>query len=691
MNKSFINKPNGIKPNVISKFCLGLLIAVMGLLAVPQPVLAASQSSYSEIFQNPTTTLDGKSVQTDLYFSQEDYWQVHKATLSLNFQISQLAARQNSDLTLALNGVKFESFRPSRTTGLQTKQVDLPLKLLQGVNHLTISGQVINDQAASLPQTPANWLTIYSGANVNYQYTIQQAETTVKSFYAHFTGMDTIANHNASIVVSNAATDGELTAAMYALGGIARLITTTDTKLPIVTTSHAQYQLIVARYDHLPAELKRQVAPDQKQGSLTAYTKGDTHYLIATATTDARLKRVAQFVANQELMQETSTKSEVIAAQTQIFTSVLQYQGHYQLADHDTTVTGAGHHSATFFVDLPTDRTNANGSKVKLHLSYAKNLNFDQALATVTVAGKKIGSHQLSRAHADDDTMVVSLPKSQALGNTFTISVDFDLQMHGDTDNTQTPWATIHSNSEADIQSTTKKALLFSNFPSTFIKHQSYANLQYVRPETMTAADYRTLTDLGNLLGNYAQSNTGKLVVTHNKPRASTLKNASVIAFGTPKQNPFIAQLNKKLYFQYTPDQKGFLSNEKLSIEKNFGQTIGTAQLLRSPYNDKKALLVVTGGTPEATSLGANQISTQASVSQYAGDAVVVDPNNQHYSYRFKKVAAINAHPSVKQVITKNSQLIIYLIGAFIAVALIILAVFLTVHKNLAKGGRAHE
>lgn len=76
------------------------------------PVHADTQS-YTEIFQNPTTTLDGKAVQTDLYFSKEDYWDVKKATLSLNFQISQLAARQTSDLTLALNGVKFMSFRPS--------------------------------------------------------------------------------------------------------------------------------------------------------------------------------------------------------------------------------------------------------------------------------------------------------------------------------------------------------------------------------------------------------------------------------------------------------------------------------------------------------------------------------------------------------------------------------------------------
>ncbi len=690
MNKSFINKPNGIKLNAINNcWWLGLVCFLLILLA-PTPVHAATQS-YTEIFQNPTTTLTGKSVQTDLYFSKEDYWSVKKATLSLNFQLSQLAARQTSDLTLALNGVKFDSFRPSAATGLQTKQIDLPLKLLQGTNHLTIYGQVINNNQNSLPQTPANWLTIEAGANVNFQYDLKEADQTMQSFYAHFTGMDTIANHRASIVVPKVASDGELTAAMYALGGIARVITTTDTKLPLTTNGETDYQLVVATYAHLPQALRNQVHLASEKAQLVTYTNGHTHYLIVTARTNSLLKQAARFVANQELMQETRSRVAPIDAQTQVFTSVLQYQGHYQLASADTTVTGAGHHSATFFVSLPNDRTNANGSKIRLRFSYAKNLDFKQALATVTVNGRKIGSQPLSQQHADADTMTVTLPKGQALGNTFTVSVDFDLAMAGSSDNTQTPWAVIDASSEADIQSTTQKQLLFNNFPSTFIHNESYANVLLVRPKTLTAADYQTLTNIGNLFGNYAKSNTGHLAVTHLAPSKTQMQSASVVAFGTPKANAFIDQLNPQLYFKYRRDRSGFLSNEKLSIEKAYGQTIGTAQLLRSPANDQKALLVVTGATPEATQLGSTQIATQAAISQYSGDAIVVDPDDQHYSYRFKKVAALHAHPSAKQVINKNAQLIGYLIGAFVAVALIILAVFLTIRKNLVKGGPRHE
>lgn len=694
MNKSFISRQNGIKRSVISSLICALLVGV-ALVHPTQSVHAATTETYTQIFQNPTTTLEGKSVQTDLYFSKIDYWDVKKATLSLNFQISQLAARQSSDITLALNGTKFLSFRPSKASGLQTKQVDLPLKLLQGINHLTIYGQVLNDSHGELPQTPANWLTIYNGANVNFQYDLNEATPSVKSFYNHFTGMDTVANHRSAIVVPDKATDAELTAALYALGGVARVITTTDAKIPLLAQgdnklNDVDYQLVVAKYATLPDELRKQVKLADNQAVLQNVTRGNKHFLVVTAKTDVLLKKAAQFVANQELMSQTVASREVVDQKTQVFTSVLQYQGKYQLTQTDTTLTGAGHHSATYFVSLPVDRTNADGSTVDVHFRYAKNLNFKNALATVTVDGQKVGSKRLSEAKADGDILTVKLPRHRSLSNTFTISVDMDLEMAEDSDNQQTPWAVIGHESTANIRSTTRKELLFNNFPSTFIKNQTYRDMLIVRPKQMTNSDMATLTNIGNLFGNYAQSNTGDLRVTSEQPRREILNTASVVAFGTPKQNALIHELNDKLYFQFTKDQRGFLSNEKLSIERAYGQTIGTAQLLRSPYNDKHALLVVTGGTPEATLLGSSQISTQAEISQYAGDAIVVDPDNQHYSYRFKKVADVTAHQTAGQVVSSNRKILSYLAVAFMMVGILLLAVFLLVRKH-AKGDAQHE
>ncbi|WP_054700324.1 cellulose biosynthesis cyclic di-GMP-binding regulatory protein BcsB [Secundilactobacillus odoratitofui] len=119
MNKFFINKQLGIKQSVIDSVLVIMSLLVM--LAVT--TLPASAKQYVQSFQNNTTTLSGQAVQANMYFVKMGYWQVDQATLNLNFQVSQLTNRQTSDITVAVNGITFDSFRPKKTTGMQTRQI----------------------------------------------------------------------------------------------------------------------------------------------------------------------------------------------------------------------------------------------------------------------------------------------------------------------------------------------------------------------------------------------------------------------------------------------------------------------------------------------------------------------------------------------------------------------------------------
>jgi len=735
VSKSFINKPNGIRQNGINSWrlvlsVLAIVLAVGGCLLMAPTLTgqarttaqskafkakskghkSASKSqanlkSYTQAFQNSTTTLSGESVTANMYFIKMDYWQLHQATLNLNFQISQLAQRSTSDITLSLNGTKFYSFRPSKRTGLQTKAIRVPLRLIQGENQLKISGQILNQSGSKsyrLAATPANWLTIYDGANVNFQYVLKPPTSAIKSFYAHFSGSDTIANQNSYITTPKQASNGELTAAMYALSGEARTIATESSQIQVTTFDNAaakqgDYQLVIATYAHLPAQFRRVIdAKKLKQRAVikTLY-KGHKHYLIVTALTAKRLTKASRFIANQELMQETRATTKYVGDQTSTYTSELQYDGHYQLTSQPDTLTGAKHQSSTYFVSLPIDRTNADGSQIRIHFRYAKNLNFKRALATVYLNGTPLGSKKLSAAGADNDSLTVTLPKGQALGHSFTIRVAFDLEMHdqASSDNAQTPWATVEPDSKAYIKSKPVNDLLFSNYPNLFLKNDTFNQLAVVRPKSLTKYDYQTLTNIFNLIGNYAQNNTGNIQFYTQRPRQSVLKNDNVIAFGTPQQNAFIKHLNSKLYFKYGQGDHGFVSNEKLSIERQYGQTIGTAQLLRSPYNARAGLLVVTAGKSADVYRASTQINFQRNIEQYSGDAIVVDHDNNHDDYRFKKKKSIDDQTSVKTVLSRNSQLVVYLGIALAAIAVIAVSAFLILRKNglMARGGRHHE
>jgi hypothetical protein len=103
---------------------------------------------------------------------------------------------------------------------------------------------------------------------------------------------------------------------------------------------------------------------------------------------------------------------------------------------------------------------------------------------------------------------------------------------------------------------------------------------------------------------------------------------------------------------------------------------------MRSPYNDKRGMMVVTGINTKDVYLASTQINFQKNIQQFTGDAVVVDMNNAHYGYRFKKNKAIDKSLENKRTFSKNSQLILYLGLALIVIILIGVGVILTVRKQ---------
>lgn len=702
MSKSFINKQNGTKPNAISRWLPVLLVLGCWLwVSGKQPVQAAE--TYTQAFQNDTATLSGKSVQTNMYFTKMDYWTVKKATFNFNYQISQLASRDTSDITVSINGVKFDSFRPQAKTGEQTETITIPLNLLKGQNELEINGQILNQAGThyDLAQTPANWLTIEGGSNVNFEYDLKEADNTVHSFYDHFSGQDTIAHQKSRIVLPNQPTAGELTAGMIALSGESRVITTQIDQIPVkrlknMAAQQQDYIMVVAQYKQLPQRFKKQISAKAiaNHGVIkTDYTNGK-HYLIVTAPTASLLKQTARFVANQELMRETNKATETVGSDTATFTSSLQdNSGVKQLATTSTTVTGVGHHETSYLVSLPNDRSNADGTTIQLHLRYSQNLNFKRSLVTASINNQTIGSQKLSLTHTNGDTFVAHVPRGMALGNTFTVRVAFDLEMkdHVQSDNTATPWAEVSDRSKIHVKSEKSNDLLFTNYPTLFIKNETYNDLAVVIPKHLDGNDFKTLTNVFNLIGNFAKSNTGSIQFYTKTPSKQVLAHHNVIVVGTPQNNALVKQLNHKLYFQYNRNFKRLISNEKLSIERDYGKTIGTAQLLRSPYNSKRGLLVVTGANTNATYLASTQINFQKNIRQFTGDAIVVDANNSHYGYRFKKNKYIDASLNKKELISKNSQLILYLGLAVLMLGILGATAVLVIRKQgLLNGGKKH-
>ena len=387
-------------------------------------------------------------------------------------------------------------------------------------------------------------------------------------------------------------------------------------------------------------------------------------------------------------MTQTDKEETTVDENTDTFSSTLEFDGNYPLTSTGDKLEGAYHQEQTYFVNLPVDRNNANGSRVHLHFKYAENLDFDSSLVTVYANDKPIGSKKLSAARANGDELNLEFPKNLEIADSFVLKVAFDLNVKSPEvlRNGQTPWAFIENNSNAFIQTEELNDILFNNYPNIFIRSRSFADLAILLPEKMDDNYFKVLTNLFNLIGNYAESNVGEITYYKKAPKNAALENHNLIIFGTPKDNPMIRKLNDQLYFHYDKDFTRFVSNEKLSIEKDYGKQIGTAQLMFSPYNAKAAALILTGAKSQGVFLASTQVNTEKNTSMYKGDAIVVDSNYRRYDYRFKKRVSNVSNESLGKRIVNNHKLMIYLFVFLIGMTIIGLSAFFIVKKNL-KGG----
>lgn len=654
--------------------------------------------SYVQNFQNNNVSLTGTSVRASMYFTRIDYWQLKSATLNLTFEVSQLANTQESDLTLSLNGVKFYSFRPNHTKGRQMIKVALPLDLIQDSNVLTVQGQIINLKGAraGLMQTPANWLTIYKESNVNFEFDLMLPTHKISSFYNHFIGEDTIANEQSTILVSPQASEKELEAATYALSGLSRLITNENSVLPLHNFQNRDamkkpYRLIIASYSHLPTSYQKKIKETEVQNDqacLRFFREKKRYTLVATAKDEVSLIKAGRYIANEELMRETAKANKIVTPKTDTFTSDLQFNGNYPLKSNQSQLIGPNHQEQVYFVNIPRDQTNSDGSYVNINFRYADNLDFSNSLVTVYVNNKPIGSKKLTKEKANGDRFRVAIPKNTVLANSFVIKVAFDLNLKSQTNNTRTPWAYIENDSNAYIRTMDNQNVLFSNYPSIFISNRSFNNIGVQLPRQLKDEYLQVLGNIFNLIGNYAERNVGDITFYKGEMSESELASHNMITFGTYKDNALIRRLNDDLYFRFNAEGTAFVSNEKLSVESDYGKQIGVDQLLFNPYNKEKALLVVSGADAKDVLLASSQIDSQMHAAMYKGDAIVIDTEGQRYDYRFKKDASYEQKISLLQKIKANPYLTSFVITAILGLGLVLFIFILLIRKYKGQGNK---
>ena len=665
--------------------------------ALPQ----GSKTNNTAVYEQPFSgdhTLTGLFSQCTEYFNTGD-WEIDEATLILAFSTTQLLEPEASDLTVSINDVPVYSQRITPTEGAFSELViPLPSWVVKrnAVNSVKLEvylrGEAVNVCSDDL--SGSKWMNVFRESRVLISYIPVDDCDTIARFYSRFCSIDALQQKQSAVCVQAGAAAPELTAAALTLTGAASkaVVGYSNNALRQVTDLAAlsayRYVVYISSYNALADALGGLLTEEEKlaaqNGTVLSLKQLEGSYvLLITGSSEHDLENAGRMLANPDYVAQLDTSGKILTNQTDYVVHAMAPQQYIPLTQNGVELKGSFRQSTDFHIEYPANRTIAPSSELSLDIRYSENLVFERSLVTVYIDNIPIGSKKLSPDKAKGDTAVFSFPNDLTLTGDFSVKVAFDLDVGEEwcrLTPEQMPWGYVADTSMLKLSSSDQASLVFDNYPSPFLRDGSMNNTVLVLPDAYGAADLEALGVVCLTVGRFLKDNAGNLTVAF-AADTGDLSQANIIAIGRIGNNTIAQQLAQQLYFRFDEAQTTLLSNAKMSIDPEYGRTLGTAQLLVSPYSEQpRALLVITGVTDDGMLRAAQFLGDTDVLWKLSGDGYAAS-DDEVFCYTFSQ-DALSVQPSALEEETPLQTVQAFGMVAAAVVALCVLAVIMLLSKH---------
>jgi hypothetical protein len=322
---------------------------------------------------------------------------------------------------------------------------------------------------------------------------------------------------------------------------------------------------------------------------------------IVTATDGQTLDTAAKLLMNPDLTSQIESNLHAVRKGAEVGNTAVKPADQYALKDigYDSGIylEGPYKQQTTVGIKLASNRLVVPGAKAVLHIRYAQNLDFSKSMATVYVNGIPVGSKKLEKSRSDEDSVEVSIPNDAIKSHYVELRVAFDLQMtNSECERVQsdTPWAFVDGASTVYLPTKDERALLLENYPWPLVKDGKINDVAVVIPNAMDSRELDFLADLFGYIGRDLQDNTGMIEVIKDSEFTEPDKEHNYIMVGAPGELQSLRKMNAELWFQYDPKYGFFQSNERRRLLESFSANLASVQLIPSPGNPERGILVVT-------------------------------------------------------------------------------------------------
>ena len=621
-----------------------ILISLV-LISFISPSVAGAQSNssgeimttwtLSQLYNEPSIRLEGYRPVAALNLTIPHGWQPSSdGTLTLDYRISNLVI-EGATLTVRLNDQPIASSNFELEAGLLTIVIPgdyfIPGEnILEFVAFLPLG----EDITCIVPNHPGRWLEFGPGSYLGMALEPTDVPFMLADFPAQFYALGNDNDAQITFVIPESPTNDELNALSavgFALGRDRKIFSQWQTVSAdeFYTEGVLGPIIMIGENDNI-TQLISLMPPNGEEAGWLSLTRPDWSggypVLAIGGPNGEGVLQAAKSLLDPLALAQMGTNVSIV--DTLAVEEPYSLEEQFTLADlgyGERVLRGTGELSLIYYFDIPFAWSPENG-QIALNFAHSANLNPEVASLTVLLNGHTSVGLRLDAPETASNEVEVSIPKEffRPGRNFLRLTFDFGPPIeYCLTSASQQAWASVRPETTLKLlHGNLGGRLNLKDFPFSFSSETDTAALSIILPETITHGDLTQALGLVRSLSTEENRFPPRFVLANDI--SAEVKSGHLIVIGPYEQQSFLSDLESYLPFSF--------KNNRLSAYgirlPHAAPDPGVIQVIRSPWADNRAILVVSGKNKASYDL-AIQLTTDPLLQTELDDQlVIVWPSN---------------------------------------------------------------
>lgn len=568
---------------------------------------------------------------------------IQKANLTFEFYFSDTLLKHLSNLTFLINEVPLKTITLSQFTGREGKII-LPIKgefIKTGSNYVRVEffAQANEDLCKDL-DSPSNWYVVRKNSNLEIEYLPYVAK--LDYFPEPLVKMNQFQTKDLLMLYSNTDRPTLEMAANFSrqLGHwdkeIYPGVIGSEMKLPKDWQKKYHVLEMIPTSNQLePGQVQYRYMQNKLDGTGIAFQiKSDQLETARTALTN-QFHPDFLFKLKDQLSQFVPLFKKVINFDLLSFFS---NQLSFKEAGYDDVVNrGNFNGTTTYYFGVPAGWDLLDGAGVNFKFSLSPLLDSSKSQVTVFINGVYAGTTKLKTVSGRKLNFKVKIPPQardhQLLEVTVRYYLDTETQANLDCGRRDydKAWFIIHGDSWLDYKHRDKNVFYLSDLPGPYLLRKKVNLPLVIMPDQPSVADLTALQRFSMTMGQLMPKNENWFNVKKiSEVTKDDLKANHLVVIGQASRQPFFNQINAKLPISFrVADSKPFISSNQVGLPYDFRDQMGIVEMIQSPFNFLKSLVVITGTSDELMLKGLETIVNRNQLVILDANIVIVNDSGK--------------------------------------------------------------